>query len=174
MALKVEPSQTPKVEPSGCGAVCFDTMGEELFTIISNTSTMNPVVHFEMPYEDKQRMADFYSKTFGWKPQMLGPEMGNYVVVMTAETDEKTHLLKEPGRINGGFYKRTKDSPYPSVVIAVDDIRAAMKKVTDGGGTVVGGQKGNGEPDEIPGIGLYASIIDTEGNRISLLQPKGM
>ena len=42
---------------------------------------MNPVVHFEMPYEDRNRMADFYSKAFGWKPQMLGPEMGDYVVV---------------------------------------------------------------------------------------------
>ena len=41
---------------------------------------MNPVVHFEMPYENSNRMADFYAKAFGWKPQKLGPEMGNYVV----------------------------------------------------------------------------------------------
>ena len=42
------------------------------------------------------------------------------------------------------------------------------------GGTVIGGQSGKGEPDDIPGVGLYASILDTEGNRISILQPKGM
>ena len=30
---------------------------------------MNPVVHFEMPAEDKNRMADFYTKAFGWKTQ---------------------------------------------------------------------------------------------------------
>ncbi len=42
-----------------------------------------------MPYEDKNRMAAFYTKAFGWKPQMLGPEMGEYVVVTTAEADEK-------------------------------------------------------------------------------------
>ena len=41
---------------------------------------MNPVVHFEMPYENKDRMADFYAKTFGWKLQVLGPEMGDYVM----------------------------------------------------------------------------------------------
>jgi predicted enzyme related to lactoylglutathione lyase len=29
-------------------------------------------------------------------------------------------------------------------------------------------------PTEIPGIGMYANIRDTEGNRVSLLQPKGM
>ncbi|HAZ02260.1 MAG TPA: hypothetical protein DCY97_08810, partial [Marinilabiliales bacterium] len=48
---------------------------------------MNPVVHFEMPAEDKKRMADFYTNVFGWKTQMLGPEMGNYVVVTTSDVD---------------------------------------------------------------------------------------
>ncbi len=105
----------------------------------------------------------------------LGSEMGDYVVVNTSETDDKG-MIKEPGRINGGFYKKTADpiSQHPSVVIAVDDIREAMQKVKDAGGQVIGGQARNGEPDEIPGVGLYASIIDTEGNRISILQPKGM
>jgi predicted enzyme related to lactoylglutathione lyase len=56
------------------------------------------------------------------------------------------------------------------VVIAVDDIKAAMKKVKEAGGKVLGGQK-PGEPDAIPGVGLYASFVDTEGNRVSLLQP---
>jgi predicted enzyme related to lactoylglutathione lyase len=41
--------------------------------------TMSPVVHFEMPAEDRRRMASFYEKTFGWKTQMLGPDMGDYV-----------------------------------------------------------------------------------------------
>jgi predicted enzyme related to lactoylglutathione lyase len=46
---------------------------------------MNPVIHFEMPAEDRKRMADFYTQVFGWRAQMLGPEMGNYVVVTTSE-----------------------------------------------------------------------------------------
>ena len=49
---------------------------------------MNPVVHFEMPAEHKNRMADFYTKAFGWKTQMLGPEMNEYVLVTTTEPDE--------------------------------------------------------------------------------------
>jgi hypothetical protein len=127
---------------------------------------MNPVVHFEMPYQDKKRMADFYSKTFGWKPQMLGPEMGDYVVVTTAEADE-TGRPKNPGSINGGFYKKPEDpiGQHPSVVIAVPDIQEALKKVKNAGGKVLG------EPMEIPGIGLYAGFLDTEGNRVSILQP---
>jgi predicted enzyme related to lactoylglutathione lyase len=130
---------------------------------------MNPVVHFEMPAEDRKRMADFYTRVFGWQTQQLGSEMGNYVVVTTTELGGN-RFPKEPGRINGGFFTKTKDNQYPSVVIAVDDIKKAMKKVEEAGGKVLGGQA-PGEPDDIPGVGLYASFIDTEGNRVSLLQP---
>lgn len=130
---------------------------------------MSPVVHFEMPYEDGQRMADFYTQVFGWHTKQLGPEMGNYVLVQTGETDEKG-MMKESGRINGGFFEKSKDKQHPSVVIAVDDIREAMKQVTEAGGNVLGGQK-PGEPDDIPGVGLYVSFVDTEGNRVGMLQP---
>ena len=131
-------------------------------------SKMNPVVHFEMPAEDRKRMADFYTKVFGWKTQMFGPEMGNYVVVSTCETDEKGHPTR-PGAIGGGFYERTQDpvSNHPSVVIAVDDVNESIKKIKTSGGKILN------EPMEIPGIGLYVSFIDTEGNRVSLLQPSG-
>ena len=75
---------------------------------------MNPVVHFEMPTQDKQRMVAFYAKTFGWKAQMLGPEMGDYVLVTTTETDGNSRP-KTPGAINGGFYPKSADKPaqYP-------------------------------------------------------------
>jgi predicted enzyme related to lactoylglutathione lyase len=131
---------------------------------------MDPVVHFEMPAVDRQRMADFYTKTFGWKAQMFGAEMGDYVVVQTTDTDANG-MIQTPGAINGGFYPKKDDWPaqYPSVVIAVDDIRASMQQVTDAGGQILG------EPMEIPGIGQYVSFFDTEGNRVSMLQalPRG-
>lgn len=134
---------------------------------------MNPVVHFEMPYEDRDRMVDFYENAFGWTANKLGPEMGEYAVAMTTEMDAADKFPKEPGRINGGFFKRTKENQHPSVVIAVEDIRAAMDRVKEAGGTILGGSK-PGEPDDIPGVGLYASFIDSEGNRVSMLEPKGM
>ncbi len=136
---------------------------------------MNPVVHFEMPAKDKGRMRKFYENTFGWQTEQLGKEMGEYVLVTTTERDEKTGLSKRPGAINGGFYQRTDDplSQYPSVVIAVDDIKEAMKKVEEAGGKVLGGQV-PGKPDDIPGVGLYASFIDTEGNRVGMLEPVPM
>ncbi len=126
---------------------------------------MNPVVHFEMPAEDRKRMMEFYTKVFGWKTEQMGPDMGDYVVVSTTERDQKTQFPKEPGRINGGFCKKTADAPCPSVVIAVDDIKEHVKKINASGGKVLG------EPMDIPGVGLYVSFIDTEGNRASVIQP---
>lgn len=41
-----------------------------------------------MPAEDKNRIAAFYTKAFGWKTQMLGPDMNEYVLVTTSEPDE--------------------------------------------------------------------------------------
>ncbi len=126
---------------------------------------MDPVVHFEMPATDRKRMSQFYAKAFGWQTQMLGPDMGEYVMVTTTESDESGP--RKPGAINGGFYPKKDDWPaqYPSVVIAVDDIKASMKKVTEAGGKLLG------DPMEIPGVGQYVSFFDTEGNRVSILQP---
>lgn len=134
---------------------------------------MKPVVHFEMPYEDGQRATDFYAKVFGWQAQMLGPQMGNYIVVRTTETDPDTSIPKEPGQINGGLFEKTPDYKYPSVVIAVEDIHESMKDVESAGGKVQGGMK-PGEPDDIPGVGLYIAFTDSEGNRVGMLQPAPM
>ena len=127
---------------------------------------MNPVIHFEMPAEDRKRMADFYTRVFGWKTQQLGPEMGEYVIATTTESDDNGRP-KTPGAINGGFYQKMNDRPlqYPSVVIRVQDMKEQIGKVQGAGGKVLG------EPMEIPGIGLYVSFIDTEGNRAGMIQP---
>jgi hypothetical protein len=127
---------------------------------------MNPVVHFEMPYENHERLLKFYTQAFGWQMQKLGKDMGDYVTAATTETDEN-RMVKKPGAINGGFFPKTDNRSvlYPSVVIAVDDIKEAVKKITNAGGKVLG------ETVHIPGIGHYVSFFDTEGNRVSILQP---
>jgi uncharacterized protein len=135
----------------------------------------NPVVHFEMGYNDKDRMVKFYQTVFNWKAQPMGPEMGNYVVAQTTDTDEKG-MVKTPGTINGGFYqKEGPKSQAPSVVISVDDIQVAIEEVKKAGGKILGGMNEKGEhtmePQMIPGVGLWISIEDTEGNRVSILQP---
>ena len=130
---------------------------------------MNPVVHFEMPAKDKKRVSQFYTNAFGWNMQQLGNEMGNYVLAGTTEIDEN-NMPKNPGAINGGFfeYKNEPGFQYPSVVIAVDDLKESMEKVKKEGGKILG------KPMEIPGIGTYVALEDTEGNRVGVLQPTGM
>ncbi len=125
---------------------------------------MNPVVHFELPYEKRERAARFYEAVFGWKTQSLGSEMGNYVLLTTAETDAKPGALA--GTIDGGLFEKKPDWPlqYPAIVIAVQNIERAMQLVNKAGGEVLG------EPHLIPGVGRYVSFVDTEGNRSSMLQ----
>ena len=124
---------------------------------------MNPVVHFEMPYRDRQRAARFYAEAFGWKHQYLGEAMGHYVLVTTAEADVRPG---EPaGAIGGGLFPHDPAMPaHPSLVIGVENLPAAMARVRAAGGTVMG------EPMAIPGVGDYVAFTDTEGNRLSMLQ----
>jgi hypothetical protein len=68
---------------------------------------MNTVVNFEMPYDSRERMAKFYQSAFGWQTQMLGEDMGNYVLATTTETDE--NVPRKPGAINGGFFPQKPD-----------------------------------------------------------------
>jgi len=128
-------------------------------------SNMCPVVHFEFPYEQGERIAKFYQNAFGWQTRSLGAEMGNYVLATTSEMDGLAP--KRPGMINGGFFAKRPDWPAqsPSVVIAVDDIQSAMDQVTAAGGKVLG------QPMQIQGVGDYVAFLDTEGNRVSMLQP---
>lgn len=126
----------------------------------------NPVVHFEMPYDDSARMRAFYEAAFGWKMNPLGPELGDCVIAHAAETGAD-NMVTQKGAINGGFAPRTADFNGPSVVVSVADIAAAMKAVLAAGGTV------RGDPVMIEGIGRYVHIDDSEGNRLSLLQPSG-
>lgn len=126
---------------------------------------MDPVVHFEMPYEDRDRAARFYESAFGWQMQKLGAEMGNYLLATTTETDEAGP--RNPGTINGGLFAREPGSPmqYPSLVIAVEDIGKAVERVKGAGGRVLAG------PMEIPGVGQYVAFADPEGNGVGMLQP---
>ena len=129
---------------------------------------MNPVVHFELPYENVERISKFYETVFGWKFTNLVEESGNYVLATTTETDAKPGM--PAGAINGGFYPIKPDWPeqYPSIVIGVGNIQEAIALIKQNAGKVLG------EPMNIPNFGIYVSFLDTEGNRNSIIQPSRM
>jgi uncharacterized protein len=122
---------------------------------------MDKVVHFEIPFDNKQRATKFYSDSFGWQLMDM-PEM-NYVMAGTVAVDER-HMPKEPGAINGGLFPRPKEAPNPTIYVGVQSVEAAIKKVEAAGGKVV-------TPNTpIPGMGAYARISDTEGNVLGLFE----
>jgi predicted enzyme related to lactoylglutathione lyase len=92
-------------------------------------------------------------------------EMGGYLLATTTESDDKGP--KNPGAINGGFFEKKDDelNQGPHIVIAVDNIDESIKAVEEAGGKIMG------EKMDIPGIGLYVSILDTEGTVVGMLQP---
>jgi hypothetical protein len=118
----------------------------------------NPVIHFDIPTDDNERARKFYESAFGWQTTQLGPEMGDYVLAYTVESDEETRVPAKRGAINGGLHARTEEDRYVKLTILVEEMQEAMRKIEVAGGTILG------EPVEMPGVGLFVSFLDTEGN----------
>jgi len=122
---------------------------------------MDKVVHFEVPFDNKQRAMTFYSHCFGWHLVDM-PQM-NYVVATTVAVDEH-QMPKEPGAINGGLFQRPQEAPNPTIYVGVTSVDESIKKVETAGGRVVTART------PIPGMGAYARVADTEGNIIGLFE----
>jgi hypothetical protein len=126
---------------------------------------MNKVVHFEITSEKKERAKKFYADVFGWivrDDTMPGGMI--YTSAVTTEIDEKTYLPKEPGGINGAIIERSDKLHSPVITIGVGSIEETIKKAEASGGKAVG-KKG-----EVPGMGYYAYLQDSEENIIGLWQ----
>ncbi len=119
---------------------------------------MDKVVHFEIPYDKKERAINFYKEIFGWKLLDI-PEM-DYTMVYAAETDEN-RMVSEKGAINGGMFLRTEEAKQPMLVIGVQSVDETIKNVIAAGGRVVTARR------RIPN-GSYARVADCEGNVIGL------
>ena len=122
---------------------------------------MAKVVHFEIPFEDKERAMKFYAKTFGWQLTDM-PQM-SYVMARSVDVDER-QMPREPGAINGGLFKRPKEAPNPVIYLDVESVDEAVSNVKAAGGKVVTPRT------PIQGMGAYARVTDTEGNVIGLFE----
>jgi uncharacterized protein len=122
---------------------------------------MAKVVHFEIPFDNKERAMKFYTESFGWQLADM-PQM-NYVTAQSVAVDDK-QMPKEPGAINGGLFPRPKEAPNPTIYVDVKSVPEALKKVQAAGGKVITPHT------PIPGMGSYARVADTEGNVIGLFQ----
>jgi predicted enzyme related to lactoylglutathione lyase len=119
------------------------------------------VVHFEIPADDEERAAKFYSSAFGWEVSPM-PEL-SYTIIKTTPTDERG-MPSVPGSINGGMFRREGTVTSPVVTVDVDDIDEALEMITALGGATVTPRS------EVPGMGWAAYFRDTEGNVVGLWQ----
>jgi uncharacterized protein len=125
---------------------------------------MNKVVHFEFPWDDKERAKGFYQKVFGWKP-FEWEQMG-YTSWQTGPIDEKMQPT-EAGFINGGSSKRDPEMPHPMFYIDTDNIDDTLSKIVASGGKVVRAKTPLGQKGE---MGFLAWFADSEGNILGLSQ----
>lgn len=123
------------------------------------------VVHFEIPFDDGDRARRFYAETFDWQVTSV-PEM-SYTMVTTGPTDPEKGPTG-PGFINGGMFARSDDFPGkgPTVVIAVDSVDDALRRVAEAGGKAVG------EKTEVGDMGYSGYFYDPEGNLIGLWEER--
>jgi predicted enzyme related to lactoylglutathione lyase len=127
---------------------------------------MDKVQHFEIPVDDIDRAKYFYGASFGWKTADWPMADGStYVGIYTGPTDNK-NMIQEKGFINGGMFKRGGNfaPTAPVITPVVQDIDATIEKIKAAGGEVVQGKT------EIPGMGYYGYVKDTEGNTIGIFQ----
>jgi uncharacterized protein len=120
---------------------------------------MDKIVHFEIPYDDKDRAIDFYKNVFDWGIEDM-PEM-NYTMVRTVGVDEK-QMPVESGAINGGMFKRAEDLKNTLLTINVESVDDALEGVKSGGGEIVR------EKSAVGDMGFIAYFKDTEGNVVGL------
>src|SRR5437773_10283788 len=105
-------------------------------------------VHIEIAAQDSGRALDFYKQLFGWEFQaMEGPQ--EYNMVRFSDDSGGGLFPGDPGAIR--------------VYFDVDDVKAGAAKVNELGGKA-------DDPQPVPGMGWFATAIDTEGNPIGLWQ----
>jgi predicted enzyme related to lactoylglutathione lyase len=128
---------------------------------------MDKVQHFEIPADDLGRAKKFYEKSFGWKTvDWPMPDGSKYVGLYTGPVNDD-NTWKEPGFINGGMIQRGGEAfpiSNPVITAVVQDIEKVLLKVKAAGGSIFK------EAKEIPGLGKYAYIKDSEGNIMGVWQ----
>jgi len=109
------------------------------------------ITHLDLPSDDLGRARAFYEGLFGWKIQGM-PEFPDYEMFQSG-----------PDGVGGGIGLRGETAPNaPRIYVSVDSIDATLAKLEGLGGDVVV------EKTEVPGMGWYAAIHDSEGSDIGI------
>lgn len=128
---------------------------------------MSTVSWFNIPSDNIDRSTKFYEQAFNWKVLPLSKEKDSkfdFHTVLTGKSDSN-NWPQEPGVINGCIVKREMGIPHATILILVDDLLEAEKKIILAGGVVVS------ERMIIEAInGELFLAKDTEGNIIEVFK----
>jgi uncharacterized protein len=110
--------------------------------------------HIEIPADDPDRARRFYGELFGWTFAPETPGFEGYHVFTTPAGEAGT---------GGAIGKRGEMAPEKlRAYVNVDSIDDTIAKVAGLGGSVID------QKAEVPGMGWFAVLADTEGNEIAL------
>jgi len=116
---------------------------------------MPRITHFDIPSDDPERAQKFYKEVFGWKFEKWDGPM-EYWMINTGDD-------KQPG-INGGLARRMPGQIGMTNTIDVPSVDEYINKIVSKGGQRLLPKM------PIPGVGYFASCMDTEGNIFGIIQ----
>ena len=116
--------------------------------------TDSTIIHFEIPANEPDKLAHFYSRLFCWKiTKLQGDE--EYWYIETQPEFEKG--------LSGGISSKESLVKSPVNFFRVDSLDDALKKVERLGGSI------QISPQNVPD-GIWAIVKDPEGNRFALFR----
>jgi uncharacterized protein len=126
-----------------------------------------PVTWFSLPADDLTKAAAFYRQAFGWttEPLTREPDETFDYHVLVSSPSHPDYSPVETGRVNGCLVKRATGVTTPAILIEVEDLDAAARRVVEAGGKVVS--------RTIPMRSLQGAFIlveDPEGNLLELFR----
>jgi predicted enzyme related to lactoylglutathione lyase len=116
---------------------------------------MPRITHFDIPSDNPERTQKFYSEVFGWQFEKWDGPM-EYWMIKTGEDGQ-------PG-INGGMARRMPGQIGMTNTIEVPSLDEYTRKIVSKGGQILIPKM------PIPGIGYFATCMDTEGNIFGMIQ----
>lgn len=152
-------------DPNGIGIdiVKYSPQEEKATT----TDQANKVTWFSIPSDNINRAINFYKEAFNWHIEPETKEdndIYSFYVALNSKSDAN-YISEEKGVLNGCIVKRKIGLPHPAVLVEVDDLDAAIKKVKRAGGQLVT------EKMLMKSLnGIFVLIKDTEGNYVELFQ----
>lgn len=99
---------------------------------------MNPVTWFSIPAEDVDGAKRFYHEAFGWdiQPEIKeADDRYSFTIALTTSENDDEFSPTVPSVINGCVVKKSIGVSTPVVLVAVDDLGQAARKVEAAGGS---------------------------------------